>query len=380
MVAVGLDWKRGRVVGLLPMLLQTIMLHDMRNTGNSSNSLVREGLRVLRQRLPPDWVLESPPQSVSDSGGRTSVRVSGPDGRSTSIAIEVRQRLNPRDVLALAAALGLEPSRSPVLLVARYLSLAARERLREANLGFVDLTGNVRLALRKPGLFIEAAGADEDPQREDRPARTLSGPKAGRVVRELLDFRQPPGVRELARRAGIDAGYASRILKFLSAEALIEQGPRGRIQRVEWPRLLRRWAEDAPFDSRGRATAFLEPRGLAELAVRLSKTSEQYAVTGSLAASKIAPIAAPRLATLYVGDVDSLTNELGLRPADAGANVMLVQALDDGVFARARQSDGVRHAAPSQVAADLLTSPGRGPAEAEALIAWMTAHEEAWRG
>jgi len=40
----------------------------------------------------------------------------------------------------------------------------------------------------------------------------------------------------------------------------------------------------------------------------------------------------------------------------------------------------VAYVAPSQAAADLLTSPGRGPSEAEALIAWMAANEAAWRG
>lgn len=43
------------------------------------------------------------------------------------------------------------------------------------------------------------------------------------------------------------------------------------------------------------------------------------------------------------------------------------------------QRDGVWYAAPSQIAADLLTSPGRGPAEGEELIEWMFAHEGAWR-
>ncbi len=32
-----------------------------------------------------------------------------------------------------------------------------------------------------------------------------------------------------------------------------------------------------------------------------------------------------------------------------------------------------------QVAADLLTGPGRSPAETEALMEWMTSNEEAWR-
>jgi hypothetical protein len=36
-------------------------------------------------------------------------------------------------------------------------------------------------------------------------------------------------------------------------------------------------------------------------------------------------------------------------------------------------------AAPTQVAADLLNGPGRNPSEAEELLAWMSAHEGAWR-
>jgi hypothetical protein len=44
------------------------------------------------------------------------------------------------------------------------------------------------------------------------------------------------------------------------------------------------------------------------------------------------------------------------------------------------EKDGIRYAAVSQVLADLLTSPGRGPAEAEELPVWIAEHEEAWRG
>jgi hypothetical protein len=355
------------------------MLRMARNKALLGN-LVRDGLSVLREHLPPDWAIEFGSQAAAHAARRSNVRVSAPDGRSASMAVEIRQRMNPRDVLALVATPGDATKRSPVLVVTRHLSPAVRERLSEAGIAFADLTGNVCIALKRPGLFIRSSGTDKDPEREPRPARTLSGPKAGRVVRELLDFRQPPGVRELAQRAGIDAGYASRILRLLNMEALIEQGPRGRIERIDWPRLLRRWAQDAPLESRGRATSFLEPRGLPEFTTRLSRTSVQYAVTGSLAASGIAPVAAPRLATIYVNDAASLSDQLGLRPADSGANVLLIEPVDEGVFVRVRLSDGLRCAAPSQVAADLLTSPGRGPEEAEALIAWMTAHEEAWRG
>lgn len=71
--------------------------------------------------------------------------------------------------------------------------------------------------------------------------------------------------------------------------------------------------------------------------------------------------------------------EIDLRPADAGANVAILAPFDDVVFERTSTKGGVAVAAPSQVAADLPTSPGRGPTEGEALMQWMQENEDAWR-
>lgn len=102
-------------------------------------------------------------------------------------------------------------------------------------------------------------------------------------------------------------------------------------------------------------------------------------VTGSLAAVRHAPVASPRLAAVYVDDPEAAAKALALRPADSGSNVTLVRPLDPVVFARSWVDEGIRYAALSQVAADLLTSPGRGPSEGEELIAWMKKNTDAWR-
>jgi hypothetical protein len=57
----------------------------------------------------------------------------------------------------------------------------------------------------------------------------------------------------------------------------------------------------------------------------------------------------------------------------------LLTPFDDVVFERTSTKNGVTIAAISQVAADLLTSPGRGPNEAAALMQWMQENEDAWR-
>jgi hypothetical protein len=85
--------------------------------------------------------------------------------------------------------------------------------------------------------------------------------------------------------------------------------------------------------------------------------------------------------------VDRAAETLELVLTEAGANVWLLEPYDAVVFERtqslpfapAPQTVNVTAAAPSQVAADLMTSPGRGPQEAEALIEKMKGIEDAWR-
>jgi hypothetical protein len=354
------------------------MLHMLCNMAEGGNSFLREGLWQLQGRLPPGWQvrqLAEKPSSPIDA----MAELTAPDRKSVQLAVELKAHLEPKAVPALDAIFRAANANAP-LVVSRYLSPSVRARLQERSINFLDLTGNARLVVREPGLFVETQGAHEDPNREERSARSLRGPKAGRIVRALIDTRSPPGVRELAMLAKVDAGYASRVLAFLDAEALVTRVGHGRLQSVDWPALLRRWAVDAPLDARGELATYLEPRGLSSLLGRLGKSTETHAVTGSLAAARLASNAPARLGAIWVRDAKAAATRLGLRPADAGANVLLIEPTDDGVFWGATQHEGVRYAAPSQVAADLLTSPGRGPAEAEELIAWMLENEGAWRG
>jgi hypothetical protein len=69
------------------------------------------------------------------------------------------------------------------------------------------------------------------------------------------------------------------------------------------------------------------------------------------------------LATIYVDNVAHAADALALRPTEAGANVLLVEPFDPVAFERTWTRDDNTYAVLSQVAADLLTSPGRAPAE-----------------
>jgi hypothetical protein len=306
------------------------------------------------------------------------VLIVSPNGAGGTARVCAKSLVEPKDVDYLAATLQPTPA-EPVLIAAPFLSPRTQERLRSRGFAYADLTGNVRLELTEPGLFIEITGARENPEPSPRDRKSLKGAKAGRLVRALCDFRPPVGLRVLAKRAGVDPGYASRVVDFLDREALVTRAPRGPITAVDWRALLNRWSQEySPFRRRG-ATMYLAARGIPAVTERLTQLKVRYAVTGSWAAAEVAPVAPPRLLTVYVDRPRDVQQTLDLRPAEAGANVALFTPFDDVVFERTTVKKGIRTAALSQIAADLMTSPGRGSNEAEVLMQWMQEDESAWR-
>ncbi len=212
------------------------------------------------------------------------------------------------------------------------------------------------------------------------PLRSLKGRRSARVVRAFLDYGPPFGTWELASLTENAPASISRVADLLERESIIErESPKGAIGSVDWERLLRRWALDYNFSNANRLVPCLEPRGLPRLFEKLRDAGFAYAVTGSFAANHYAPLVEPRLATIYTADTDDAMKRLGLRPADAGANVLIGQPFDPVVFDRTEWDNGITYSRVTQVAADLITGPGRGPAEAENLIEWMGFNEDRWR-
>lgn len=351
--------------------------------------MLRSGIEALRDRLPSSWSVDI----RQDRSGQArlpfdaELRLQGPDGARVVVLVEAKRLVNTRDVPvvleALQRAASAQGSTQAVLLMvmARYLPPATRERIAAAGAGYADATGNLLLACDRPALFVRDRGADRDPWRgPGRPRGTLQGVPAARVVRALVDFAPPYTVPELADRASASTGATYRVIEFLEEEGLLDRQRYGPISDVRWRALLERWSEDYGFLASNTVQTFLEPRGLTALTDRLAQVPDlDYVVTGSLAAARVAAYAPARLGTLYVRDLKTAAETLELRQVDSGTNVALAAGKYDVVFERAELVDGVRMAAPSQVAVDLLTGPGRNPSEATALLDWMQRDERAWR-
>jgi hypothetical protein len=348
------------------------MFHGMRNA-RYNGTIMRQALDGVRRRLPPGWTAEEqlglrPP----------TLRLRAPDKRSLDLPIIARRGLVPRDVHVLVAGVEL-----PVLVVSSYLGERARELLSKAGASYADATGNVRVVVSSPAIFLEGLGAERDPDHTPRPLQSLRGAAAGRVVRALVELEPPFGVRELSTATATPLGTVSRVVTFLETEALLTRDERKRIVSVDWPSLLSRWAKDYELIKSNHVLTLLEPRGLSALWPKL-ELLPRYAATGGAAGPSIAPT---RIAMIYVDDPEIAAHTLGLAPAEAGANVWLLRPYDEVVFTRTRRralSTGdattqVVTVSPAQAVVDLMSSPGRGPQEAAALIEQMKENTDGWR-
>jgi hypothetical protein len=348
----------------------------------SEIALLRTAEASLRERLPADWLVLREPVP-RDSGFDAQLRLGPSDDETTTLMIEAKARVGPRDVQRLSerwSDLRRPDSDALPLLVAPYLSPRTRQLLEDTAINYVDETGNVRVTVRRPTVFIRTQGADTDPSPVESKLRSLKGPAASRVVRAVLDFKPPYGISGLAERCESPLATVHRVIELLETEGLLERTKRGPITAVDWEGVLQRWTSEYGLFESNRVATYVEPRGLDRLVDRLRASDLPYAVTGSLAAARLAPIAPSRLAMVFVdGDVDAAAQTLGLSSTDSGANVFLIDPYDPVAFDRGPIDDGVRYASASQVAADLAKSPGRGPSEAEALVKWMAANEDAWR-
>jgi hypothetical protein len=339
---------------------------------------------ILGSVLPPGWVLDV------ERGPRTSLAerpdliatVTSPNGDRVVYVGEVKRDSSGRQMRNAIERLRSHTARLPgsrPLFLAPWVGERSRELLTAEGVGFVDVTGNVRLTADRPGLFVAAEGASKNPWPADKVLQSLRGRGTARALRALLDFAPPYGVRELAARSGASAATLSRTIELLEREALVESDDRGAVVDLDWAGTIRRWSQDYDVLRSNDGVGYLQPRGLPSLVKVLKSTRLRYALTGSLAATELAPIAPARLGMVYVDDVRGAAAVLDLREVDAGANVTLLEPYDDVVYARSIDWQGLRIVNPTQLAVDLLTGPGRAPSEGVEILAWMEGHTDVWR-
>ena len=290
-------------------------------------------------------------------------------------AVEYKSRGDAAEVgaavrLVQRAAAGSRTKLIP-LVVAPYIGDVGRKICEEAGVCWLDLSGNAHLVA--PGLRVSVQGQPNKYKRRGRP-KTVFAPKSSRIARWLLmeperEFTQ----RELAKAAGLDEGFTSRIVRHMQQQDLVVRSVGGGIKPRDPRALLAAWREAYDFSRhrivRGHIAARSGDEVLHRLSSRLRHDGLQHAATGLAGAWLLNQFAGFRLVAIYVASMASAEAQqaMGFREENRGENVWLVVPGDAGVFDGAVERDGICCAHPVQVYLDLKDHPERSAEAAESL-------------
>ena len=201
----------------------------------TERQVARQVERLLADRIPSGWTLRVRAEAPANRHRVDLLaEIVSPAGETAVLAVEIKRTLEPRDISRAVEQLstitaGALPRAVPVV-AAAYLSPRARALLRDRGVGYVDTTGNVRIEISTPGLFISTDGADRDPWPRDHKLRSLRGRGAARAMRAIIDTSPPYGVRELAQSTGASAPTLSRVLDLLEREAIVTRKAGGHLR------------------------------------------------------------------------------------------------------------------------------------------------------
>ncbi|RZF23658.1 hypothetical protein EVC45_43120 [Paraburkholderia sp. UYCP14C] len=306
---------------------------------------------------------------------------------SAELAIETVRNAYPRDVQAAIWRLNeyqlSSPDRTDVipLVAAESLSPGAREMLRKRGIGYFERNGN--LYLRYGSWLVNI----EKPEREaaKRGVTSLFTDAREMVVHALLVNRNKWLTGgELAEVSQTSQYTCSVVLQELERREWSESSGSGRTlrRRLSRPRaLLDNWAEHWKNrrDERTRWYCFVDQPKLllSRLTCEIDRAgvSFPWAFTGTSAANVFAPLlTGTDTADIVVppGRAKEMAKTLGLKPAEKGANVTLIER--DGTslqFRNVHPEFPSYFASPFILYLDLLDGRGRNKELAENVLAQL---------
>ena len=293
-------------------------------------------------------------------------------GERWRLLVEVKSSGEPRYVRGAVQELRSllsDKRRAYGIVSAPYISAEAGKICRDEGMGYLDLAGNCGLIFAN--LFIERQGIPKPPE-ERRPLRSLYAPKAGRLLRALLEEpKRTWTLQELAEKAEVSLGLAFKVKQRLLDFEFVAEGNEGLA--LEKPEeLLRQWGANYSF-TKNDAFECYSQGDPAHLEVALAgycrKAGARYAFTMFSGAARVAPFARYLKGSAYVtGDPPQIAKKLEWKQVSSGANFTLLRPYDEGVFYGAKEIDRDFVVSDVQLYLDLVGSKARGEEAATFLL------------
>jgi len=338
---------------------------------NNLKEISKEALLEYIRKIPFLEVKEVDLNPTDNDGQPDLVVTLQQEGKVKFVIVEVKNNGEPRYARQAINQLlrYINSSSEYGVFIAPYISPEAAEICREAGMGYVDLAGNGFISFDK--IFIEKQG-NPNPYSRKRYLKSLYSPKAERILRVLLSSgKMEWKVEELAEEANVSIGLVSNVKKLLEDREWVDAQTIG-FSLIEPFSVLSEWSENYNI-KRNRIRDFYSILSISEFEERLgnvcAKRNIPYGMTGFSGAARLAPAVRYQRVMAYVqGNLENLTELLGIKPVTSGANVTLLEPYDEGLFYGSQDRDGIRVLSPIQIYLDLKNFRGRGEEAAEALL------------
>jgi len=299
-----------------------------------------------------------------------------PLGKRRKLYIEVKSIAAPsriREALRqLKAAIKDQGNGYPVFALI-FIGPRTREIFKEEGVGYIDLAGNCFLQFED--IYIEKI-VDKNPFPSRGRPPSFFTPISSRIVRALLvEPDRQWKVSELAQAIQVSLGQTSNVTRRLLGEEYVARSQKGRLRLIQPGKLLDAWQEQYSLSKNTQMIYYSFERNTEQLTARVASTALErqwrYAITSFAAASLIAPfVRGIGMVTWYVDDTASIeqwVKALDLRPAESGANIMILVPYDKGVFYQTQTVNGIVLVSSVQLYLDLFNDPARGREQAEFL-------------
>ncbi|RKZ91286.1 MAG: hypothetical protein DRQ40_10040 [Gammaproteobacteria bacterium] len=274
---------------------------------------------------------------------------------------------------------GAKAPRVPTL-AAPIVTKRMAEICKAHNWSWIDLAGNFSISV--PGtIYLEKTGRRPVHSRP-KPVANLSTDESARILRTLLvpeNFEKQWTQRSLqdACAPKVSLGKVNSLVSHLRDQAYIEIKTSGGFQLKDPTALLREWREayKTTEDRKISCYSILSSREIASRVGELNRYMGNTSVVSSLASFTAAEVIAPHVRQprtwLYSRpeNVTELKKALEAKEVQSGANLMILQASDDGVFFMpSRTEDGTPVTNPLQTYLDLWSGGSRGEEAADAIF------------
>ena len=210
-----------------------------------------------------------------------------------SILIEVKTLGTPKSIRGAVNSLKNNLQGNPSsygIVIAPYISPKSAEICVGSGIGYLDLSGNCRIAFQE--VFINRENfPNKYPYKSD--ISSLYSPKSERILRVLLTYPYRFWkTLELAKEAQISPGMITHVRKKLNEEEWIESTPVG-FRLIEPAKLLQDWAKNYSFQ-KNTILDFYSLKPLPEVEKEIAQVCDSlnicYALTSFSASSRLAPM------------------------------------------------------------------------------------------